>query len=526
MFQNASAQVASEYRELAATLDMEQAKRQEVHEATMHDITLSASRRAKEHRDKMDQLQAEREAASRQHEEFLQRMREEYKLHAQKHEQEEREHAEDKERGQRERQLEPVQRCLAAPGLPDEIVTNGARFHDTREPAGNQEMEAAATLDMEQAKRQEVHEATMHDITLSASRRAKEHRDKMDQLQAEREAASRQHEEFLQRMREEYKLHAQKHEQEEREHAEDKERGQRERQLEPVQRCLAAPGLPDEIVTNGARFHDTSEPAGNQEMEAAATLDMEQAKRQEVHEATMHDITLSASRRAKEHRDKMYQLQAEREAASRQHEEFLQRMREEYKLHAQKHEQEEREHAEDKERGQRERQLEPVQRCLAAPGLPDEIVTNGARFHDTSEPAGNQEMEAAATLDVEQAKRQNAHEATMQDITLSASGHAEEYPDKMEELQAERKAASREHEAKQRMSEECKLHAQKREQDESEHAEDKERGQRERQQQSVWRRFVGAANRTWKKFTGSPTEGSSGPENLSQDFNDAPCSAN
>ncbi|XP_075547502.1 uncharacterized protein LOC142581953 isoform X2 [Dermacentor variabilis] len=112
MFQNASAQVASEYRELAATLDMEQAKRQEIHEATMQDITLIASRQAEEHRDKMEELQAEREAASREHEERLQRMREEDELRAQKREQEEREHLEYLERRQRERQQQPVRRIL------------------------------------------------------------------------------------------------------------------------------------------------------------------------------------------------------------------------------------------------------------------------------------------------------------------------------------------------------------------------------------------------------------------------------
>ncbi|XP_065280144.1 protein enabled homolog [Dermacentor albipictus] len=148
------------------------------------------------------------------------------------------------------------------PELPDEIITDGARLFDTREPAGSQEMEAmfqnasaqvaseyrelAATLDMEQAKRQEIHEAAMQDITLSASRQAEEHRDKMKELQAKREAASREHEEMLQRMREECKLRAQKREQEEREHLECLERRQREHQRQPVRRFVA--GAADFVV--------------------------------------------------------------------------------------------------------------------------------------------------------------------------------------------------------------------------------------------------------------------------------------
>ncbi|XP_072144325.1 uncharacterized protein [Dermacentor andersoni] len=141
------------------------------------------------------------------------------------------------------------------PGLSDEILTDGARFLDTREPAGSAEMKAmfqnaraqvasdhrelAATLDVEQAKRQEVHEATIHDVSLSASRHVEEHRGKMKELQAEWVAASREHEEKLQRMREEYKLRAQKREQEEREHLEYLERLQRERERQPVRRLVA-----------------------------------------------------------------------------------------------------------------------------------------------------------------------------------------------------------------------------------------------------------------------------------------------
>ncbi|XP_070393239.1 uncharacterized protein [Dermacentor albipictus] len=169
------------------------------------------------------------------------------------------------------------------------------------------------------------------------------------------------------------------------------------------------------------------------------------------------------------------------------------------------------------------------------PGLSDEILTDGARFLDTREPAGSAEMKAmfqnaraqvasdyqelAETLDREQAKRQEVHEATMDDIDLSASRHAEEYLDKMERLQAEREAASREHEEKlQRMRKEDKLRAQKREQEEREHLEYLERLQRERERSSIGLGIFNAtANFLWnkatgsKKATGSPTGGSSGP---------------
>ncbi|XP_050034135.3 uncharacterized protein [Dermacentor andersoni] len=162
------------------------------------------------------------------------------------------------------------------------------------------------------------------------------------------------------------------------------------------------------------------------------------------------------------------------------------------------------------------------------PELPDEIITDGARFMDTREPAGSAEIEEmfqnasaqvaseyrqlAETLDMEQAKRQEVHEATTHDIALSASRHAEEHRDKMEQLQAEREAALREHEERlQRMREECKLRAQKREQEEREHFEDLERLQRERQRQPVQRLVAGAANFVWNKVTGSPTGGSSSP---------------
>ncbi|XP_075547500.1 uncharacterized protein LOC142581953 isoform X1 [Dermacentor variabilis] len=163
------------------------------------------------------------------------------------------------------------------PELPDEIVTDGARFLDPREPAGSAEIdkmfqnasaqvaseyrELAATLDMEQAKRQEIHEATMQDITLIASRQAEEHRDKMEELQAEREAASREHEERLQRMREEDELRAQKREQEEREHLEYLERRQRERQQQPVRRILTGAANFVVKVVTGSPTGGSSGPA-------------------------------------------------------------------------------------------------------------------------------------------------------------------------------------------------------------------------------------------------------------------------
>ncbi|XP_070394183.1 ensconsin-like isoform X2 [Dermacentor albipictus] len=174
------------------------------------------------------------------------------------------------------------------------------------------------------------------------------------------------------------------------------------------------------------------------------------------------------------------------------------------------------------------------------PELSDDIITDGARFLDFREPAGSAETEAmlqnaraqvesdhrelVETLDREKAKRQEVHEATMHDVALSASRHAEEHREKMEQLQAEREAATREHEERlQRMREEDKLRAQKRQQEEREHREYLERLQRERQRPSIGRRIVtGVCRAVEEVFSGNTTGGSSGPANLSQDFNGPP----
>ncbi|KAH7946081.1 hypothetical protein HPB49_020184 [Dermacentor silvarum] len=96
----------------------------------------------------------------------------------------------------------------------DEIMADGAR---------------SDTLKEEQAKRQQIHEATVRDVTCSASLQAGAHRATMEKLQAQQAATSREHEENLKRMREEHRLRAQKLEQEEREHLEKMERLRRQR---------------------------------------------------------------------------------------------------------------------------------------------------------------------------------------------------------------------------------------------------------------------------------------------------------
>ncbi|XP_065280164.1 DDRGK domain-containing protein 1-like [Dermacentor albipictus] len=107
---------------------------------------------------------------------------------------------------------------------------------------------------------------------------------------------------------------------------------------------------------------------------------------------------------------------------------------------------------------------------------------------------------------------------------LSVPRQAKEHRDKMEDLQAKREATPREHEEKlQRVREEDKLRAQKREQEEREHLEEMERQQRERQRVSeaglIWAGIFSALE---ELFSGSTTGGSSGPANLSQDFNGPP----
>lgn len=127
----------------------------------------------------------------------------------------------------------------------DEIMTDGARFYNFRDPVGGAQMaqsllqntraqvesdrrEVSDTLKEEQAKRQQIHEATVRDVTCSASLQAEKHRAIMEKLQAEQAAASREHEEALERMREEHRLREQKREQEEREHLEKMDRLQRQ----------------------------------------------------------------------------------------------------------------------------------------------------------------------------------------------------------------------------------------------------------------------------------------------------------
>lgn len=103
LLQNTRAQVESDRREVSDTLKEEQAKRQQIHEATVRDVTCSASLQAGAHRATMEKLQAQQAATSREHEENLKRMREEHRLRAQKLEQEEREHLEKMERLRRQR---------------------------------------------------------------------------------------------------------------------------------------------------------------------------------------------------------------------------------------------------------------------------------------------------------------------------------------------------------------------------------------------------------------------------------------
>lgn len=134
---------------------------------------------------------------------------------------------------------------FSTPGPIDEIMTDGARFYNFRDPVGGAQMaqsilqntraqvesdrrEVSDTLKEEQEKRQQIHEATVRDVTCSASLLAEEHRATMEKLQAEQAAASREHEEKLERMREEHRLRAQKREQEELEHLENMERLQRQ----------------------------------------------------------------------------------------------------------------------------------------------------------------------------------------------------------------------------------------------------------------------------------------------------------